>query len=105
MADFPHSAFHGAFVNDDFHGRDAIWTPAVGQSKSFRVTFVLGVESINLGGDIVPQGVIAQAGVPSADVVGIKQGEPLVIDEVTYRVLRIHPDETGWTTLFLGKGI
>ncbi len=94
---------HDAFVTDDFSGRDALWTPTGGAQTTIRVAFSLGVEDVNLGGDVVPQGAIAQAGCKSADVVGIKQKEPLVIDGVTYHVLKIHPDETGWSTLFLGK--
>lgn len=94
---------HAAFTDDDFSGRDALWTPTGGAQKTIRVAFSLGVEDVNLGGDVVPQGAIAQAGCESADVAGIEQKEPLVIDAVTYRVLKIHPDETGWTTLFLGK--
>ena len=94
---------HDAFVTDDFSGRDALWTPTGGVQTTLRVAFSLGVEDVNLGGDVVPQGAIAQAGCKSADVVGIKQKEPLEIDGVTYHVLKIHTDETGWSTLFLGK--
>jgi hypothetical protein len=94
---------HEAFTANDFSGRNALWTPTGGAQTTLRVAFSLGVEDVNLGGDIVPQGAIAQAGCKSADVVGIKQKEPLVIDGVTYHLLKIHPDETGWSTLFLGK--
>ena len=96
---------HDAFLNDDFLSRDAVWTPAGLPRKTLRVAFSLGVEDVTLGGDIVPQGAIAQAGCKSADVEGIKQKETLEIDDVTYVILKIQPDETGWTTLFLGKKI
>jgi hypothetical protein len=94
---------HEAFVTDDFSGRDALWTPTGGVQTTIRVAFSLGVEDVNLGGDIVPQGIIGQAGCKSSDVPGIKSKEPLEIDGATYHVLKIQPDETGWTTLFLGK--
>ena len=94
---------HGAFLEDDFSGRDAVWTPTGLPRLTVRVAFSLGVEDVTLGGDIAPQGAIAQAGCKSADVEGIKQKETLEIDGVTYVILKIQADETGWTTLFLGK--
>jgi hypothetical protein len=94
---------HDAFLDDDFSGRDAVWTPEGMPRVPLRVTFSLDVEDVNLGGDIAPQGTIAQAGCRSADIVGMKQKEPITIDEETYYVLKKKPDETGWTTLFLGK--
>lgn len=122
---FPHSAF----TDDEFLGRDAVWVPEVLAegfvsdpamigflsdpttgglyapvgTNAIRITFSLGVEDVNLGGSIVPQGAVAQAGVASADVLGIKQKDVVHVDGKTYRVLKIQPDETGWTTLFLGK--
>ncbi|TRZ97668.1 MAG: hypothetical protein D4R80_06560 [Deltaproteobacteria bacterium] len=101
MIDF--EGFNAAFLDTDFLGRDAVWTPTGLPRRTIRVAFSLGVEDVTLGGDIVPQGTIAQAGCKSADVDGIKQKETLEIDGETYVVLKIQPDETGWTTLFLGK--
>lgn len=94
---------HDAFLNDDFSGRDALWTPEGLPQVPVRVTFSLDVEDVTLGGEILPQGTIAQAGCRSSDIVGMKQKDPIVIDGVTYHVLKPKPDETGWTTLFLGK--
>ena len=95
---------HDALLADDFSGRDATWTPAGGEAKTVRVAFSLGAEEINLGGDIAPQAVAAQAGCKTADVAGIKAKETLAVDGVTYRILKVQHDETGWTTLYLGKG-
>ena len=94
---------HDDFLDDDFLGFDAIFTPAGGQAKDIRVCLTLGVEDIALGGDIVPKGTVGQAGCKSSDVEGAKNGDTLSIDSVEYRVLKVQPDETGWTVLFLGK--
>ena len=99
MIDFPHDVF----LDDDFLGFDAIFTPTGGQAKNVRVCFSLGMGDIALGGDIVPQGAVGQAGCKSSDVEGAKNGDILTADGVDYVVLKIHPDETGWTTLYLGK--
>ncbi len=122
---FPHSAF----TSDDFLGRNAVFVPEVlaagfvsesdmagflsdpataglsapAGTSIIRVTFALGVEDVNLGGDVVPQGVMAHAGCASSDVLGVRNKDSLYIDGATYRVLKIQPDETGWTTLLLGK--
>jgi len=120
---------HEAFLDDDFLGRDATWVPE-GMTAGFssdsdlagfisdpdtgpgflaesgtpiRITFSLGVEDVNLGGNITPQGAVAQAGIASADAVGIRNKDVLWVDGVLYRVLRVHPDETGWSTIFLGR--
>jgi endonuclease YncB( thermonuclease family) len=37
------------------------------------------------------------------DIAGVKNGDTVEVGGVAYRVLKIQPDETGWTTLFLGK--
>jgi len=97
--DFPHADF----LDDDFLGMDATFTPAEGQAAAIRVCFSLGVEDVNLGGDIVPQGSIGQAGCRTSDISGVKNGDTLTVDSVAYRVLKVQPDETGWTTLYLGK--
>jgi len=97
--DFPHDAFLG----DDFLSVDAIFTPAGGQAREIRVCFTLGVEDISIGGDIVPQGIIGKAGCLSLDVEGVKNGDVIEVSDVSYRVLKPQPDETGWTVLFLGK--
>ena len=95
---------HDALLADDFTGRDAIYTPLGDLARTVRVAFSLGAEDVNLGGEIAPQAVIGQAGCRSADVAGIKAKETLEVDGVTYRILKVQHDETGWTTLFLGKG-
>ena len=95
---------HDALLADDFSGRDATWTPAGGLAKTVRVAFSLGAEDITLGGEIAPQTVVAQAGCKTADVAGVKSKETLEVDGVTYRIIKVQHDETGWTTLFLGKG-
>jgi hypothetical protein len=94
---------HDAFLEDDFLGMDATFTPAGGQAATIRACFSLGVEGVDLGGDIVPQGAIGQAGCRTSDIPGAKNGDTLTVDGVVYRVLKIQPDETGWTILFLGK--
>jgi len=91
------------FLTDEFLSTTALFTPAGGSSTQIRVCFTLGVEDVSLGGDIVPQGIIGQAGCRSSDIAGVKNGDTLEVDGVAYRVLKIQPDETGWTTLFLGK--
>jgi hypothetical protein len=97
--DFPHDAF----LTDEFLSVAAIFTPEGGQASNIRVCFTLGVEDVNLGGDIVPQGAIAQAGCKSSDVPGARNGDVLSVGGVEYRVLRPQPEETGWAILFLGK--
>jgi len=99
MADFDHDAF----LEDDFLGTDATFTPAGGQAAAIRACFSLGVEGVDLEGDIVPQGAVGQAGCRASDIPGVKNGDTLTVASVAYRVLKIQPDETGWTTLFLGK--
>lgn len=125
MADHDHSAF----TDDEFIGRDATFIPEVlaaglvsetavdgfltdpatggiyapEGTSSIRVAFSLGVETIDLGGDIKPQGCVAKAGAASSEVLGIRNKDSVRVDGVTYRVLRVQPDETGWTTFFLGK--
>ena len=91
------------FLADDFFSIPAVFTPAGGSSTEIRACFTLGVGDVALGGDIVPQGIIGQAGCRSSDIAGVKNGDTLEVDGVAYRVLKIQPDETGWTTLLLGK--
>ncbi len=123
--DFPHAAF----TDDEFLGRAATWLPNVlvagfvsdsaiagfvsdpatgpgflaDSGTSVRITFSLGVEDVNLGGEIVPQGSVAQAGCDATSVPGLKNKDVFVVDGVVYRVLRSDPDETGWVTIYLGK--
>jgi len=91
------------FLTDDFLSTAALFTPAGGQPRQIRTCFTLEVGEVALGGDIVPQGVIGQAGCRSTDIAGGKNGDMLEVAGVAYRVLKIQPDETGWTTLSLGK--
>jgi len=91
------------FLTDDFLSTAALFTPAGGPPKEIRTCFTLEVGEVALGGDIVPQGIVGQAGCRSSDIAGVKNGDTLVVGAVAYRVLKIEPDETGWTTLFLGK--
>jgi len=120
---------HEAFTDDEFLSREVTWIPD-GMTAGFssdvalagfildpetgpafladsgtavRVTFSLGVEDVNLGGNIAPQGAVAQAGCASEDVAGIKNKDVIWTDSILYRVLRVHPDETGWSTIFLGR--
>jgi hypothetical protein len=101
VVDFPHADF----VNDEFLGRDAIYTPAGGQAVSLRVTFTKDAEGVSLGGQVNPEGFEIQAGCDAALVVGVKRGDTLAVDGVTYTVSRWHPDETGWMTMFLKEPI
>ena len=91
------------FLTDEFLSAAALFTPAGGQPKEIRTCFTLDAGEISLGGEIVPQGVVGQAGCRSLDVAGVKNGDTLEVGGVAYRVLKIQPDETGWTTLLLGK--
>jgi len=91
------------FLTDELLSTIALFTPAGGSSTQIRTCFTLDVGEVSLGGDIVPQGVIGQAGCRSSDIAGGKNGDTLEVNGVAYRVLKIQPDETGWTTLFLGK--
>jgi endonuclease YncB( thermonuclease family) len=91
------------FLTDEFLSTAALFTPAGGQPKEIRTCFALGVEDVSLGGEIVPQGIVGQAGCRSSDIAGVKNGDTLEVGSVAYRVLKIQPDETGWTTLLLGK--
>jgi hypothetical protein len=91
------------FLTDEFLSSTAVFTPAGGSSTEIRPCFTLGVGDVGLGGEIVPQGVVGQAGCRSLDIAGVKNGDTVEVGGVAYRVLKIQPDETGWTTLFLGK--
>jgi len=91
------------FLTDEFLSTTAVFTPAGGQPKEIRICFTLDAGDVALGGEIVPQGIIGQAGCRSSDTAGVKNGDTLEVGGVAYRVLKIQPDETGWTTLFLGK--
>lgn len=91
------------FLTDDCLSTTALFTPAGGSSRQIRTCFTLGLGDVPLGGEIVPQGSIGQAGCRSSDVAGVKNGDTLEVSGVAYRVLTIQPDETGWTTLSLGK--
>lgn len=96
-----------SFPNDallDVLGRDAVYTPAGGSAATIRICLTLGVEEMQLGGQISPQAIDGQAGCRAADVPGVKAKDTLEVDGVTYRVLKAQTDETGWMTLFLGKG-
>src|SRR3990172_8090647 len=95
---------HDALLADDFSGRDATWTPAGGLAKAVRVAFSLGAEEINLGGEIAPQAAVGKAGCKTSEIADVKSKETLEVDGVMYRILKVQHDETGWTTLFLGKG-
>ena len=95
---------HDSLLTEDFSGRDATYTPDGGLAKVVRVAFSLGSEEINLGGEIAPQAVVGQAGCKTADVANVKSKETLEINGVKYLILKIKQDETGWTTLYLGKG-
>jgi hypothetical protein len=97
MIEFPHAVF----VNDEFLGRDAVWTPAGGQSVSLRVTFAKEAEGVNLGGQVNPEGYTIQAGCDASLIEGVKRGDTLEVDEVFYTIAKHHKDETGWMTLFL----
>lgn len=96
-------AFNAEILTDDLSGVDATYTPTGGQAVAIRACFTLGVEDITLGGDVLPQGVIGHAGCASSDVEGAKNGDTFEVNDVSYRILKIQPDETGWTKLFLGK--
>jgi hypothetical protein len=101
MIDF--DAFNSDLLDIDVFAQTATFTPAGGQPKEIRTCFALGVGDVSLGGEIVPQGVVGQAGCRSLDIAGVKNGDTVEVGGVAYRVLKIQPDETGWTTLFLGK--
>lgn len=101
MIDF--DAFNSDLLDIDAFAQTATYIPGGGQSKEIRTCFALGVGDVSLGGDIVPQGIVGQAGCRSLDIAGVKNGDTLVVSGVAYRVLKIQPDETGWTTLSLGK--
>jgi nickel-dependent lactate racemase len=94
---------HDALLDDDFLGRDAVWTPAGGAPVSIRVCLTLGKEEVDLGGDISPLAIEGYAGCKTSVVPGIKAKDTLAADSVTYRVLKVESDETGWTNLMLGK--
>ena len=91
------------FLTDDFLSTTALFTPAGGSPTQIRTCFALGVGDVALGGEIVPQGIVGQAGCRSSDIAGVKNGDTFEVGGVDYRVLKIEPDETGWTTLLLGK--
>jgi hypothetical protein len=91
------------FLTDEFLSTSALFIPAGRSPMQIRTCFTLDVGDVALGGDIVPQGTVGQAGCRSLDIAGVKNGDTLEVGGVAYRVLKIQPDETGWTTLLLGK--
>lgn len=90
---------HDAFLLDEMLAVDASFNGGA----SIRVCLSLDPEEVSLGGDIIPQMIAGKAGCKASDVTGAKRGDSLVVAGVTYKVLKVHNDETGWTTLFLGK--
>ena len=89
---------HDAFLDDAFLGSDATLN-----GSGIRVCLSLDPEEITLGGDITPQAIAGKAGCKTSDVAGVKRSDVLIVNEVSYRVLKVQSDETGWTTLVLGK--
>lgn len=92
------SAYHDAFLGDPMLGSDATFN-----GTAIRVCLTLDPEELQLGGDMTPLSISGRAGCKTADVTGAKRGDTVVAGGVTYKVLKVHSDETGWTTLFLGK--
>jgi hypothetical protein len=89
---------HDAFLDDENLSSDATFN-----GSEIRVCLSLDPEELALGGDMSPQAIAGRAGCKTTDVSGAKRGDILIVNEVSYRVLKVHTDETGWTTLFLGK--
>jgi hypothetical protein len=89
---------HDVFLDDEFLGCDATY-----DGETVRICLSLDPEEIQLGGEMTPQAIAGKAGCKTADVSGIARGDSLVVGSTTYKVLKVQSDETGWTTLFLGK--
>ena len=96
---------HGVFTEDDFLGRDAIFTPSGMPRRTIRVAFPKDVENVNLGGQINPEGYSVQAGCAFSLIEDAAKGDTLEIDETVYAIAKVHVDETGWATLFLKEPV
>jgi len=90
------------FLADSNLASDAILTVDSGP-VTISVILTLETEIIDLGGDVRPMVVFGKAGCRTLDSAGVKRGDSLEIAGVSYRVLSVENDDTGWTTLFLGK--
>jgi hypothetical protein len=96
MIDF--EAFNSDLLDTEAFAQPVTFTPAGGQAKTVTAVVELKPEELALGGDIAPR-----AGCKASDVLGAKLNDTLEAGAVTYRILKVEVDETGWATLFLGK--
>lgn len=101
MIDF--TTLHNAVLNASMFAQSAVYTPAGGGAKGITVIVSLKPEELSLGADLTPQAIAGKAGCRSSDVAGAKLNDVLEIDTVTYGILGVQADETGWTELYLGK--
>jgi hypothetical protein len=101
MIDF--DAFNSDLLDTDVFAQSVTFTPAGGQAKTVTAVVELKPEELALGGDIAPQAIAGRAGCKASDVLGAKLNDTLEAGAVTYRILKVEVDETGWATLFLGK--
>jgi len=92
------SDIHDSFLLDPYLGAAATYGGA-----AIRVCLSLEPEELSLGGQIVPQMISGKIGCKSSDVPGVAVKSEIIVAGVTYRVLQVQSDETGWTTLFIGK--
>ena len=101
MIDF--DAFNSELLGTDTFAQSATFTPGGGAATPVTVVLELIPEEINLGGEMVPQAVAGKAGCKASDVTGAKLNDILEVAGVSYRILKVEVDETGWATLYLGK--
>ena len=97
---------HDVFTDDDFLGVDAEFTPSGMPMRTIRVAFTKDVESLSLGGQIVPTDYDAQAGCASSLISDAAKGDTLKIGGTVYVIARTpQVDETGWATIPLAEQV
>ena len=96
-------AFNSDLLDTDAFAQSVTFTPAGGHAKAVTAVVELKPEEVTLGGDIIPQMIAGRAGCKASDVSGAKLNDTIEVGSVTYRILKVETDDTGWATLSLGK--
>lgn len=91
--------------DEPLFAEDAVYAPAVGDSKTIRVILSVAPGQVSLGGGVAPQIDKVSALVRKSDVTGIKTKDRLTVDGKTYAVAGILDDLTGCLSLDLSEVI